>query len=51
MDFEQIAQRLEWLDNERRKDKLVISTLEERLTKLERGYTTCISKKKFGIWK
>ena len=35
MDFEQIAQRLEWLDNERRKDKLVISTLEERLTKLE----------------
>jgi chromosome segregation ATPase len=35
MDFEQIAQRLEWLDNERRKDKLVISTLEERLMKLE----------------
>ena len=35
MDFEQIAQRLDWLDNERRKDKLVISTLEERLTELE----------------
>ncbi len=35
MDFEQIAQRLEWLDTERRKDKLIISTLEERLMKLE----------------
>ncbi len=35
MDFEQIAQRLEWLDNERRKDKLIISTLEERIIKLE----------------
>lgn len=39
MDFEQIAQRLEWLDNERRKDKLIISTLEERLMKVEGDIT------------
>lgn len=35
MDLEQIAQRLEWLDNERRKDKMTIATLEERLAVLE----------------
>ncbi|HHY89550.1 MAG TPA: hypothetical protein GYA06_11590 [Chloroflexi bacterium] len=35
MDLEQITQRLEWLDNERRKDKLTIATLEERLSVLE----------------
>jgi len=35
MDIEQIAQRLEWLDDERRKDKLTIATLEDRLARLE----------------
>jgi chromosome segregation ATPase len=35
MDLEQIIKRLEWLDDERRKDKLVISTFEERILALE----------------
>ncbi|OJX46161.1 MAG: hypothetical protein BGO78_04580 [Chloroflexi bacterium 44-23] len=35
MDFEQIIQRIEWLDEERRKDKLIISALEDRLQKAE----------------
>jgi chromosome segregation ATPase len=36
MDLEQLAKRLDWLDEERRKDKLVIQTLEERLAGVER---------------
>lgn len=35
MDFEQIAKRLEWLDDERRKDKTTIATLEKRIAALE----------------
>lgn len=35
MDLEQIVKRLEWLDDERRKDKLVIATLQERLSGME----------------
>ncbi len=35
MDFEQIAKRIEWLEDERRKDKLIISSLEDRLIKAE----------------
>jgi DNA repair exonuclease SbcCD ATPase subunit len=35
MDLEQIIKRLEWLDDERRKDKTVIATLEERLNRME----------------
>jgi chromosome segregation ATPase len=35
MDLDQVAKRLEWLDNERRKDKETISSLEERLTMYE----------------
>jgi len=35
MDFEQIAKRLEWLDDERRKDKTTIATLEKRISALE----------------
>lgn len=42
MDFEQIAQRLEYLEDERRKDKLVISTLEERIMKLEGDLTPAL---------
>lgn len=35
MELEQLAKRLEWLDDERRKDKTVIATLEERIRILE----------------
>ncbi|HNT53930.1 MAG TPA: hypothetical protein PKG95_04410 [Anaerolineaceae bacterium] len=35
MDIEQFMARLEWLEDERRKDKLTISTLQERITSLE----------------
>ncbi len=39
MDFEQIMKRIEWLDEERRKDKLLISSLEDRLMKSEGNIT------------
>lgn len=35
MDNEQIIKRLEWLDEERRKDKVTIASLQERLAGLE----------------
>lgn len=35
MEMEQIVKRLEWLDEERRKDKTTIATLENRLISLE----------------
>ncbi|RPJ41058.1 MAG: hypothetical protein EHM21_13730 [Chloroflexi bacterium] len=35
MDLDQLAKRLDWLDDERRKDKVIIQTLEERLASLE----------------
>jgi chromosome segregation ATPase len=35
MDFEQIVKQLQWLDEERRKDKAVIVTLEERIAAYE----------------
>jgi len=35
MDLEQLAKRLDWLDDERRKDKIIIQTLEERLAAIE----------------
>ncbi|MHB8135909.1 MAG: hypothetical protein ACYDH1_17000 [Anaerolineaceae bacterium] len=38
MDFEQIIKRIEWLDDERRKDKLLISSLEDRLIKYEGSF-------------
>ncbi|PKN82127.1 MAG: hypothetical protein CVU46_18295 [Chloroflexi bacterium HGW-Chloroflexi-8] len=38
MDFEQIIKRIEWLDDERRKDKLLISSLEDRLLKYEGSF-------------
>ena len=34
VDMEQIIKRLEWLDNERRKDKSRITALESRITDL-----------------
>ncbi len=36
MDLEQLAKRLDWLDEERRKDKTIIQTLEERLAATEK---------------
>jgi hypothetical protein len=36
MDLDQLAKRLDWLDEERRKDRLIIQTLEERLAGVER---------------
>lgn len=36
MDLDQLAKRIEWLEDERRKDKLIIQTLEERLAVMER---------------
>jgi chromosome segregation ATPase len=35
MDLEQLNKRMDWLEGERRKDKLTIATLEERLASLE----------------
>ncbi|HKI52851.1 MAG TPA: hypothetical protein VJ987_01910, partial [Anaerolineales bacterium] len=35
MDFEQIVKRLQWLDEEHRKDKAAIIELEERLAAYE----------------
>lgn len=35
MDLDQLAKRLDWLDEERRKDKIIIQTLEERLATVE----------------
>lgn len=35
MDLEQLSKRLDWLDAERRKDRLIIQTLEERLGSME----------------
>ncbi len=37
MEIEQITKRMEWLDEERRKDKTTIATLEDKITRLEGG--------------
>lgn len=39
MDFEQLIKRVEWMDEQRRKDKDVIATLEIRLANLETSIT------------
>lgn len=39
MELEQIIKRLEWLDEERRKDKNMIAVLEERINQLESNST------------
>lgn len=46
MEIEQITKRLEWLDDERRKDKAVIATLENRMVQLEDVLNT--SKKEYS---
>ena len=40
MEFEQIVKRLEWLDEEHRKDKAALSTLEERIASLDGNIST-----------
>ena len=40
MEFEQIVKRLEWLDEEHRKDKATIKALEERIVSLDRNIDT-----------
>jgi chromosome segregation ATPase len=42
MDFEQLLKRVEWLDEERRKDKLIIASLDDRLRKVEGNNTTIL---------
>lgn len=42
MDFEQLLKRIEWLDEERRKDKLIIASLDDRLRKAEGNYTALL---------
>ena len=39
VDMEQIIKRLEWLDNERRKDKSRITALESRITDLNTNHS------------
>ncbi len=46
MEIEQITKRLEWLDDERRKDKALISTLENRISEMEEKNS--ISKKELS---
>ena len=40
MEFEQIVKRLEWLDEEHRKDRAALSTLEEQIASLEGNINT-----------
>ncbi len=40
MDFEQLLKQIEWLDEERRKDKLIIAALDDRLRKVEGNNTS-----------
>jgi chromosome segregation ATPase len=37
MEIEQLSKRLEWLDEERRKDKTTIATLEDKISHMEGG--------------
>jgi len=46
MEIEQVIKRLDWLDDERRKDKVTISTLEERIKTLEAQITTLTQENK-----
>jgi chromosome segregation ATPase len=40
MEFEQIVKRLEWLDEEHRKDKAALSSLEERIASFNNDFST-----------
>ncbi len=44
MELEQIIKRIEWLDEERRKDKNMIAVLEERINQLETNNTKQLQK-------
>ena len=45
MDFDQLIKRLDWLDEERRKDKTSLVSMEERIRELETELKT--ARKKF----
>jgi chromosome segregation ATPase len=56
MEIEQFEKRLEWLDDERRKDKSTIATLENKLDKLEEKLNTARKEVstitvQSGLWK
>ncbi|MGB7875987.1 MAG: hypothetical protein WBL25_16520, partial [Anaerolineales bacterium] len=40
MDFEQIVKRLEWLDDEHRKDKAALKAFEERIASYDNNFST-----------
>ncbi|GAB4505711.1 MAG: hypothetical protein Fur0043_27080 [Anaerolineales bacterium] len=42
MEFEQVVKRLEWLDEEHRKDKAALAAMEERLASLESMLSTVV---------
>jgi chromosome segregation ATPase len=46
MEIEQVKQKLDWLDNERRQDKTEISSLENRLVTLEGDLPTITTQMK-----
>jgi chromosome segregation ATPase len=46
MEYEKLEKRIKWLDDERRKDKAIISELEDRLIKLEGKLDTAEKKQK-----
>jgi len=46
MELEQLIKRLDWLDDERRKDKVTIATLEERIKILEASLTVLVQENK-----
>ena len=48
MEFEQLAKKVQWLDDERRKDKNYIAHLEERILSLE-GKLTVSGKKNLEL--
>lgn len=44
MDQDQILKRLDWLDEERRKDKLLIATLQDRIADLEENHPAVLQR-------
>ena len=47
MDLDQLKNRIEWLDDERRKDKATIAELQKKLSKIFRKYS---SRKSHGLF-
>jgi len=51
MELEQIFKQVEWLDDERRKDKTTIGSLEERLIALEAILSLFLTRSKTWVEK